>query len=172
MIPAEGNMKKIFVVLLAVFFLLFGVNSALARHGNGHGKGDGHGGKGYSHSGSGYHGGHGGYCGKKYNSHGRYGGCSGKGKHHGGHGYHHYNYCGHGHHDDWYDDAWKVAAVGLGAAVVGSAIANSYYREPVTVVEHHTYYQPAPPPPCRVWVPGQYIYEGCGRYLYIPGHWR
>jgi hypothetical protein len=145
-------MKKLFVILMAVFFLLFGVNFAIAGHGNGYGNSSGHGGKGYSHSGSSYHGGHG------YS-------------HHGGHGYSHYNHSGHGHHDYWYDDAWQVAAIGLGAAVVGSAIVNSYYREPVTVVEHHTYYQPAPPPPCRVWVPGYYVYEGGGHYIYVPGRW-
>jgi hypothetical protein len=58
----------------------------------------------------------------------------------------------------------------LGAALVGSAIVNSYYREPVTVVEHHTYYQSAPPP-CRVWVPGHYIYQPGGHYTYLPGYY-
>jgi hypothetical protein len=160
-----GKMKKTCVILLAVLFVLAGVGTALADHGNS----GGHGGKGSSHGGSsGYHGGHGGYHGNGY------------GYHHGGHKYSHHGYkhnghykhCGHG-HDDWYDYGWEAAAIGLGAAVVGSAIVNSYYREPVTVVEHHTYYEPVlPPPPCRVWVPGHYIYEPGGHYTYVPGYYQ
>jgi len=99
-----------------------------------------------------------------------------------GHGYGH-GYGGHGyHHDYWY--GWDDLAIGLGAAIVGSAIINSYAPEREVIVEHHTYYQPAPPPPYRnydrpdshyvpgrVWIPGQYLYEGGGRYVYVPGHW-
>jgi hypothetical protein len=141
-------MKKIFIILLAVFFLLFGINAAIAGQRNSyHGNSGGHGG----YSGN-YHGGN------NYS-------------YHGGHGYSHYNNSGHGHHDYWYDNGWGVAAIGLGAAVVGSAIVNSfYYRDPVTVVEHHNYYEPAPPP-CRVWVPGHYIYDSGNHYNYVPGYY-
>jgi hypothetical protein len=171
-------MKKIFIILLAVFFLLFGINTAIADQGNGHGNkgggGSSHGGNSYhgnsgghggsSHSGNSYHGGHGGYSGNYHGGHNY--------SHHDGHGYSHYNHSNHGHHDYWYDYGWETAAIGLGAAVVGSAIVNSYYREPVTVVEHHTYYEPAPlPPPCRVWVPGHYIYGPYGHYTYVPGYY-
>jgi hypothetical protein len=173
-------MKKIFIILLAVFFLLFGMNAAIADQWNGHGNNDGggssHGGNSYhgnnggggsGHSGNSYHGnsgGHGGYSGN-YHGGNNY-------SHHGGHGYSHYNHSNHGHHDYWYDYGWETAAIGLGAAVVGSAIVNSYYREPVTVVEHQTYYEPAPlPPPCRVWVPGHYIYGPYGHYTYVPGYY-
>jgi hypothetical protein len=164
MSQAEAKMKKIFIILLAVFFLLFGMNAAIAGQGNGHGNNGGHGG--YSHGGNSYHGNSGGHGGHSGNYHG-----GNNYSHHGGHGYSHYNSSCHGHNDHWYDNGWEVAAIGLGAAVVGSAIVNSYYREPVTVVEHHTYYQPAPPPPCRVWVPGYYVYEGGGHYIYVPGRW-
>lgn len=92
----------------------------------------------------------------------------------------HYKHHGSGGHIN----GWEAAAIGLGAAVVGSAIVNSYPRERV-VVERNTYYHSAPPPcrdyaydcprPCdpppRVWVPGRYEYAGGGYYRRVPGHW-
>jgi hypothetical protein len=99
---------------------------------------------------------------------------------HGGHSYY-----GHGHgYDYWH--GWDAVAVGLGAAIVGTAIVNSMTPEREVVVEHETHYYPAPAPryrdydydrpdshyvPSRVWIPGQYLYEGGGRYIYVPGHW-
>jgi hypothetical protein len=94
-----------------------------------------------------------------------------------------------GHHgcgDGYY---WQAAAIGLGFGMLGSAIANSCQPERVTVVEHHTYYEPAPPPRyCesrhvwvppvteRVWNPGHYEYDRWvpGQYIIIerePGYW-
>lgn len=105
-----------------------------------------------------------------------------------GHGGYSHGYGGHGHsngHGYWH--GWDGVAIGLGAAIVGTAILNSYPREHVTVVEHETHYYPAPPPapqyrdyddrqdsyyvPGRVWIPGQYLYEGGGHNIYVPGHW-
>jgi hypothetical protein len=83
---------------------------------------------------------------------------------------------------------WQAAAIGLGAGILGSAIINSCRPARVTVVEHHTYYEPCPPRYCeprrvwvppvreRVWNPGHYE---CGRWVpgqYIiiesePGYW-
>ncbi|MCU0598837.1 MAG: hypothetical protein MUE70_06190 [Desulfobacterales bacterium] len=98
---------------------------------------------------------------------------SGHGCHgHGGHGYY-----------------WEAAAIGLGVGILGSVIANSCQPQRVTVVEHHTYYEPAPSPrycePRRVWVPpvtervwnpGHYEYGRWvpGQYIIIerePGYW-
>lgn len=109
--------------------------------------------------------------------------------HHGHRSWHGHDYR-HGHGHGW--NPWNAAAIGLGVAIVGSAIMNSYAAPPETVVVPGTYYHPAPPPPppeyqesappppdtgsyydvpARVWVPGQYIYQGSGHYIYIPGHW-
>ncbi len=117
---------------------------------------------------------------------------AGNGYRHGGHGggysghnYYNHGYSGHG-HSGHYIPGWEAAVIGLGAAVVGSAIINSYPREREVVVEHHTYYSPPPPPqyrdecydcptsyepPSRVWVPGHYEYVGGGYYRRAPGHW-
>jgi hypothetical protein len=86
---------------------------------------------------------------------------------------------------------WEAAVIGLGVGILGSAIANSCQPERVTVVEHHTYYEPAPPSPPRycetrrvwvppvtetVWNPGHYEYNRwvSGQYITIerePGYW-
>ena len=110
--------------------------------------------------------GHGGYSVKGYSSHG-----SGHG------GYKNHSYSGNRHSNHWVNNRWEAAAIGLGAIVVGSAVINSYPRERVTVVEHKTYYQPAPPQSydCpssyRVWNPGHYVYERGGHYTYVRGCW-
>ena len=90
---------------------------------------------------------------------------------------------------------WEGVAIGLGAAILGSALINSsqssYEPERVTIVEHKTYYRPDPPryqryceprrvwvPPVydRVWNPGHYEYGRfvSGKYIIIervPGYW-
>ena len=103
-------------------------------------------------------------------------------------GYSDRGYSGHG-HSGHYIPGWEAAVIGLGAAVVGSAIINGYPREREVVVEHHTYYNSPPPPPqyrddcydcprtynpptpSRVWVPEHYEYVGGGYYRVAPGHW-
>jgi hypothetical protein len=95
----------------------------------------------------------------------------------------------HGHHGHGNDYYWEAAAIGLGVGILGSAIVNSCQPQRVTVVEHHTYYEPAPPPRyCeprhvwvppvteRVWNPGHYEYDRWvpGQYIIIerePGFW-
>jgi hypothetical protein len=98
-------------------------------------------------------------------------------------------FAGHGCHGSQY--YWQAAAIGLGAGILGSVIANSCQPQRVTVVEHRTYYEPPPPPPreCelrRVWVPpitetvwnpGHYEYNRWipGQYISLerePGYWR
>jgi len=125
------------------------------------------------------------FAGRGYGHSGRSGGHSGyTGHHYSGHsnrGYNSHHYSGHGH-----INGWEAAAIGLGAAVVGSAIINSYPREREVVVERNIYYNPPPPPRCRdyvydcpssydppprVWVPGRYEYVGGGYYRRAPGHW-
>ncbi len=86
------------------------------------------------------------------------------------------------------DHYWKAAAIGLGAALVGSAIANACQPQHVTVIEHHAYYPPCPPRYCEprwvwippvtetVWNPGHYEYGRWvpGQYITIvrePGYW-
>ena len=87
---------------------------------------------------------------------------------------------------------WEGVAIGLGAALLGSALINSYQPERVTVIERETYYYPDPPrhsqryceprrvwipPVCeRVWNPGHYEYGRwvSGEYIMIesePGYW-
>lgn len=88
---------------------------------------------------------------------------------------------------------WQGAAIGIGAAILGSAIINSYKSEPVRVIEHETHYYSYPPPRCqrsceprRVWVPpvneqvwnpGHYDQYGrwiSGQYILLeraPGYW-
>jgi hypothetical protein len=87
---------------------------------------------------------------------------------------------------------WEGVAIGLGAAILGSAIINNSRPERVTVIEHNTYYQPDPPrhsqrhceprqvwiPPEyeRVWNPGHYEYGKWvpGQYIMLekaPGYW-
>ena len=86
---------------------------------------------------------------------------------------------------------WEGIAIGLGAAILGSALINSAQPDQVTVV-HETYYEPAPPrvyheycAPHRVWVPpvyekvwnpGHYEYGRWvhGQYIMVeraPGYW-
>ncbi len=152
----EVEMKKTGVFLWTVFFLLCSIHAAQADHGHRYG----------SHS-RGHHQ-------SRYedrHDHSWHGGHSHKGYSHGRHPGHHDGRYGHRHHDHCCDHIWKAAAVGLGAAVIGSAIMNRYDCQPVTVIERRTYYyQPAPPPPpCRVWVPGHYVYQPGGYYIYVPG---
>lgn len=83
---------------------------------------------------------------------------------------------------------WEGVAIGLGAALLGSALINNSQPERVTIIEHETYYHPAPPryyeprhvwvpPVCeRVWNPGHYEYGRwvTGQYIVIeraPGYW-
>lgn len=91
---------------------------------------------------------------------------------------------------------WEGVAIGLGAAILGSALINSsqsrYQPERVTVIEHTTNYRSYPPrqnrrycetrrvwvPPVRekIWNPGHYEYGRwfSGRYIMIersPGYW-
>ena len=87
---------------------------------------------------------------------------------------------------------WEGVAIGVGAAILGSAIINSYQPERVRVIERHTYHHPGPPryipESCepqqvwitptyeRVWNPGHYEYGKWvpGQYIMIektPGYW-
>lgn len=105
---------------------------------------------------------------------------------HNNHGYNRHHYSGHRHSSHNHINGWEAAAIGFGAAVVGSAIINSYPRERTVVVERNTYYAPPPPPcrdydydppvryvpPTRVWVPGHYEWVAEGYYRRIPGYWR
>lgn len=157
-------MKKLFTLLLmTIFSLTIFANPVFAGRGYGNG---GHGG-GYS-----------GHSSRHYSGHNQ------GGHHYSGHGGHRY----YGHGGNGHINGWEAAAIGLGVAVVGSAIINSYPREREVVVEHRTYYSPAPPPPpqyreycyeCptsydpppRVWVPGHSEPVGGGYYRRVPGHW-
>jgi hypothetical protein len=79
---------------------------------------------------------------------------------------------------------WQGVAMGLGAAILGSAIINSCSApEPVTVIRHEpypcSYSPPRPRHDCcetrRIWVPPAYervwnpAHYECGRW--IPGQW-
>ena len=83
---------------------------------------------------------------------------------------------------------WEGFAIGVSAAILGSALINSCQPDRVTVVKHETYYYPAPPRHCehrRIWVPPVYDkvwnpghYENVrwvsGEYIMIersPGYW-
>jgi hypothetical protein len=156
-------MKKIFTLLvLAIFSLAIFASPVFADRGDRHsGRSGGH--SGYSsHSSSGHRN-------NSYNRHYNSG----------------YRRSSHGHSSHNYINGWEAAAIGFGAAVVGSAIINSYPRERTVVVERNTYYAPPPPPcrdydynpparyvvPTRVWVPGHYEWVAEGYYRRIPGYW-
>jgi len=87
---------------------------------------------------------------------------------------------------------WEGVAIGIGAAILGSALINNCQPERVTIIKHNTYYQPNPPrhnrsycepqriwvPPSykKVWNPGHYEYGKWiqGRYIMVeksPGYW-
>ena len=137
-------MKKLVILLAGTFFFLsLSVSPVFARGG-------------YSHHRGGHYRGH---------NNGHYGG------HYRGHGY-------------W--SPWDAAAIGLGAAIIGGAIINNSRPQREVVVRPQVNYPPPPPPPYReyreyepdtryapgpVWIPGRYLYEGGGHYIYIPGHY-
>jgi len=151
-------MKKIFTLLvLAIFSLTIFASPVFADRGDRY-SGHSRGRSGYSsHYSAGHHN-------NNYNRHYNSG----------------YRRSSHGH-----INGWEAAAIGFGAAVVGSAIINSYPRERTVVVERNTYYAPPPPPcrdydynpparyvaPTRVWVPGHYEWVAEGYYRRIPGYW-
>ena len=87
---------------------------------------------------------------------------------------------------------WEGVAIGIGAAILGSAIINNCQSERVTVIERYTYHRPGPPQhipkSCetrriwvsptykKVWNPGHYEYGKWipGEYIMIektPGYW-
>ena len=83
---------------------------------------------------------------------------------------------------------WEGVAIGIGAAIIGSALIRAYHDTPAVTAPPHRpiaaypHYRPAPPQPAgywqarKVWVPPQYQktwnpghYDRKGRW--VPGQW-